>query len=82
MVQGKVILLVEDDPDDELLTLRALRKNQIANEVVVARDGVEALDFLSGTGAFAGRDANTSQSLRRQIHSSRSLSRSWPTARL
>jgi len=51
-----IILLVEDDPDDEALTLRALRRNHIANEVVVARDGVEALDFLFATGAHAGRD--------------------------
>jgi len=53
-----VILLVEDNPDDEALTLRALRKNNIKNEVVVAHDGVEALDYLFGTGAHAGRDTN------------------------
>ena len=55
---SKFILLVEDNPDDEALTLRALRKNNISNEVVVARDGVEALDFLFSTGAFAGRDSH------------------------
>lgn len=53
---GTVILLVEDNPDDEALTLRALKKNNIANEVVVARDGEQALAYLFGTGAHAGRD--------------------------
>jgi len=52
----KVILLVEDHPDDEELTMRALAKNNIKNEVVVARDGVQALEYLFGTGAYAGRD--------------------------
>jgi two-component system response regulator len=51
-----MILLVEDNEDDEALTLRAFRKNNILNEVVVARTGEEALDFLFGTGHFAGRD--------------------------
>jgi two-component system response regulator len=54
----KVILLVEDNVDDELLTLRALKKNNIKNEVVVARDGAEALDWLFARGAYAGRDAS------------------------
>lgn len=51
-----IILLVEDNPDDEALTLRALRKNHILNQVVVARDGVEALEWLFGEGPHAGRD--------------------------
>ena len=52
----KIIMLVEDNPDDEELTLRALRQANIANEVFVARDGTEALDFLFGTGSYADRD--------------------------
>ncbi len=55
-MEKKTILLVEDNPDDELLAIRALKKNNITNEVVVARDGVEALEYLFGTGVYAGRD--------------------------
>ena len=54
-MEKKVILLVEDNSRDEALTLRALRKSNVANEVVVVRDGVEALDYLFGAGAPAGR---------------------------
>ena len=54
----KIILLVEDNPDDEKLTLRALHKNKISNEVVVARDGVEALEYLLGNETQAGSNLN------------------------
>ena len=54
MAEEKVILLVEDNPDDEALTVRALRKNNIKNEVVVARDGAEALEYLFAKGKYAG----------------------------
>ena len=56
MATEKTILLVEDNPDDEALTLRALKKNNIKNEVAIVRDGVEALDYLFGSGQYAGRD--------------------------
>lgn len=56
MTTDRPILLVEDNPDDEALTLRAFTKNHITNPVLVARDGVEALDYLFGTGSHAGRD--------------------------
>ena len=55
-MEDKLILLVEDNPDDEALTIRALRKNNIGNRLVVAHDGEEALDFLFCTGAYANRD--------------------------
>jgi CheY-like chemotaxis protein len=55
----KAILLVEDNPDDEKLTIRGLKKNNVGNEIVVAHDGVEAVDYLFGTGKYTGR--NTSQ---------------------
>lgn len=56
LVGNKIILLVEDNPDDQDLTLRALAKTHVANEVVVAEDGVEALDYLFGTNRYADRD--------------------------
>ncbi len=49
-MKNKIILLVEDNPDDEALTLRAFKKNNITNEILVAHDGAEALDYLLGTG--------------------------------
>jgi two-component system response regulator len=52
-MDNKVILLVEDNPRDEVLTFRALKKSNIINDLIVARDGVEALDYLLGTGAQA-----------------------------
>jgi two-component system response regulator len=57
-ISPRTILLVEDNPDDEELTLRALARNNIGNQVVVVRDGQEALDWLEGTGGHAGRDAS------------------------
>ena len=56
--EDRVILLVEDNPDDEALTLRAFRKSNVPNRVVVARDGVEALDYLFATGPHSGRDSH------------------------
>ena len=57
-MDDKVILLVEDNPDDELLTLRALKKSHVANTVVAARDGAEALDYLFRRGPYADPDAS------------------------
>ena len=55
-MNDKIILLVEDNADDEALTLRALKRNNIRNEVVIVRDGAQALDYFFGGGAYAGRD--------------------------
>lgn len=57
-MSDKYILLVEDNPDDEKLTIRAIGKSHVHCNVTVARDGVEALDFLFGTGAYSGRDTH------------------------
>jgi two-component system response regulator len=57
-VKDKIILLVEDNPDDEALSLRALQKNNLLIGVMVAYDGAEALDYLFGTGAYADHDTS------------------------
>jgi len=57
-MENKTILLVEDNADDEALTFRALTKNNIGNQLVVARDGAEALDYLFATGQYSARDVN------------------------
>ncbi|KST69279.1 response regulator [Mastigocoleus testarum] len=57
-IRDKIILLVEDNPDDEALAIRALKRNHIINEVVVAHDGVEALDYLFGTGIYSQRNTS------------------------
>jgi CheY-like chemotaxis protein len=59
----KVILLVEDNPDDEALAIRALKRHHVGNEIVVAHDGVEALEYLFGTGRYAGRDVSLKPSV-------------------
>lgn len=56
-MKDRIILLVEDSPDDVDLTLRALKKSNVLNEVVVVRDGAEALDYLFATGTYSGRDS-------------------------
>jgi CheY-like chemotaxis protein len=55
-MKNRPILLVEDNPDDQKLTVRALKKNNITNDIVIVADGAEGLDYLFGTGQFAGRD--------------------------
>ena len=62
-IANRTILLVEDNPDDEELTLRALQRNNIGNQVVVVRDGQEAIDWLEATGQHAGRDVNDAPAL-------------------
>ncbi|HUP40159.1 MAG TPA: response regulator [Vicinamibacterales bacterium] len=57
------ILLIEDNPDDQKLTIRALKKNNITNEIVLAEDGAQALEYLFGTGQYAGRDTQTPPAL-------------------
>lgn len=63
MSQKNVLLLVEDNPDDEELTMLAFEQSPIANEMVVAHDGVEALDYLFGTGMYAERDTSVMPAL-------------------
>jgi len=58
VMENKAILLVEDNADDEALTLRALKKNNIRNEVIVAHDGAEALEYLFGMGKCEGRNTD------------------------
>ena len=58
IIANQIILLVEDNSDDEKLTVRALEKNNIANEMAIAHDGLEALDYLFGTGIYQGRDTS------------------------
>ena len=55
-MKKSIILLIEDNPDDEALTLRAMKKNKILNDIIVARDGAEAIDYLFALGKYAGRD--------------------------
>ena len=57
-MREKMILLVEDNPDDEALTMRALKQSKLANEIVITRDGNEALEFLFATGRYEGRDVS------------------------
>jgi two-component system, response regulator len=63
MKEQRLILLVEDNDDDVELTLRALRRNRVANRVDVVRDGAEALEYLFATGSYAGRDVRDTPNL-------------------
>ena len=56
MSEKSILLLVEDNPDDEALAVRALKQNHVLNQVIVVRDGAEALDYLYGMGKYEGRD--------------------------
>lgn len=56
MVSPRLLVLIEDNPNDELLTVRALRRNNITNPLVILRDGAQALEYLFGAGAYAGRN--------------------------
>ena len=58
MPAEKMILLVEDNPDDEALTMRALKQSKLANEIVITREGSEALEFMFGTGKYEGREVS------------------------
>ena len=62
-MRGSTILLVEDNPDDEALIIRAFQKNNLTNDIVVARDGAEALEYLFGTGRYADHDSSDPPSL-------------------
>jgi CheY-like chemotaxis protein len=62
-MRDKIILLVEDNPDDEELTVRAFKASKLSNLIVVTHDGAEALDYLFGTGPYAGRDLTTMPTL-------------------
>ncbi len=62
-MKKNIILLVEDNSDDVILTLRAFKKSKLLNEVVVVGDGVEALDYLFATGSYEGRDPNAMPNL-------------------
>jgi CheY-like chemotaxis protein len=63
LANNKVILLVEDNPDDEALAIRALKRHHVGNEIVIAHDGVEALDYLFGKGQYEGRDISNKPSV-------------------